>query len=273
MPKSWTVTFVSLLLIAVAVGCAANPSSTDQSGAIETAVASGLATALAGNVEPTTIDTPVPTGTPVPEPTVVPTPTPEPTATPLPTPTPEPTATPLPVPTPTATPLPVPTPTPRPPIVLTRYVDAWGWSILVPEGSVVESESSANELDYMDYWVSESFRFTDGVVVPGTNATTGMSLEIKHYYYGWPLEYGRRDCWKRLGTYNGEIQQQTTTEGNNVSFVQYGSEIHACIHGDLKPASMEGEVFLIDISVFQSSSEHFLWEVIASFIPGVPVGY
>ena len=95
-PKSWAVTFVSLLLISVAVGCAANPSSTDQPGAVETAVASGLATALAGNAETTAINTPVPTGTPVPEPTVVPTLTPEPTATPLPTPTPEPTATPLP---------------------------------------------------------------------------------------------------------------------------------------------------------------------------------
>ena len=122
MPKSkpWTVTLVPLLLIAIAVGCATNPSSTDQSGAIETAVASGLATALAGNVEPTAINAPVPTGTPVPEPTVTPTPTPEPTATPtpLPTPTPEPTATPTPVPTPTpeptATPTPVPTPTPEP---------------------------------------------------------------------------------------------------------------------------------------------------------------
>ena len=103
------------------LGCTVDSSSTDQSGVVETAVASGLETALAGNVEPTTAPTattppqPVPTDTPAPEPTAVPTPTPEPTATPLPpTATPEPTAIRTPVPTSTSTPVPTSTPTPVP---------------------------------------------------------------------------------------------------------------------------------------------------------------
>ncbi len=111
MPKLCVLTLVSLLIVAVTVGCTVDSSSTDQAGVIETAVASGLETALAGNVEPTataapaatSTPEPVPTGTPTPEPTVVPPPTPEPTATSVPS------ATPLP---PTATPTPAPTSTP-----------------------------------------------------------------------------------------------------------------------------------------------------------------
>ena len=128
MSKLRLIKLVSLLVVAVAVGCTVSPSSTDQSGVIETAVASALETALAGNVEPTattapaTTSTPepVPTDTPVPEPTAVPTPTPEPTAahvsTPIPTPVPVPTTIPTPTPTtiPTPTPTTEPTPTPTP---------------------------------------------------------------------------------------------------------------------------------------------------------------
>tara|TARA_Y100000588_G_scaffold379695_1_gene462316 strand:- start:567 stop:1604 length:1038 start_codon:yes stop_codon:yes gene_type:complete len=109
MSKLRELTLVSLLIAGFAVGCAVNTSATDQSGVIETAVASGLETALAGNVEstatvaPTATSTPepVPTDTPTSEPTALPKPTPVPTATP----TPMPTATPTPVPTATSVPL------------------------------------------------------------------------------------------------------------------------------------------------------------------------
>ena len=120
MPKLCVLTLVSLLIVAVTVGCTVDSSSTDQAGVIETAVASGLETALAGNVEPTataapaatSTPEPVPTGTPTPEPTVVPPPTPEPTATSVPSATPlPPTATPTPAPTSTPTPAPTSTPT------------------------------------------------------------------------------------------------------------------------------------------------------------------
>ena len=123
MPKLCVLTLVSLLIVAVTVGCTVDSSSTDQAGVIETAVASGLETALAGNVEPTataapaatSTPEPVPTGTPTPEPTVVPPPTPEPTATSVPSATPlPPTATPTPAPTSTPTPAPTSTPTPAP---------------------------------------------------------------------------------------------------------------------------------------------------------------
>jgi cell division septation protein DedD len=120
MPKLCVLTLVSLLIVAVTVGCTVDSSSTDQAGVIETAVASGLETALAGNVEPTataapaatSTPEPVPTGTPTPEPTVVPPPTPEPTATSVSSATPlPPTATPTPAPTSTPTPAPTSTPT------------------------------------------------------------------------------------------------------------------------------------------------------------------
>ena len=120
MWKLRLLTLVSLLLVAVTVGCTVDSSSTDQAGVIETAVASGLETALAGNVESTataapaatSTPEPVPTGTPTPEPTVVPPPTPEPTATSVPSATPlPPTATPTPAPTSTPTPAPTSTPT------------------------------------------------------------------------------------------------------------------------------------------------------------------
>jgi hypothetical protein len=128
MLKLRVITIVSLLIVAVTVGCTVDSSSTDQAGVIETAVASGLETALAGNVEPTataapaatSTPEPVPTGTPTPEPTVVPPPTPEPTATSVPTatPLPAPTSTPTPVLTatnvPWVSPTPVPTSTPVP---------------------------------------------------------------------------------------------------------------------------------------------------------------
>ena len=92
MPKLCVLTLVSLLIVAVTVGCTVDSSSTDQAGVIETAVASGLETALADNVEPTATTAPaatstpepLPTDTPVPKPTVVPRPTPEPTAEPTP---------------------------------------------------------------------------------------------------------------------------------------------------------------------------------------------
>ena len=103
------ITLVSLLIVAIAVGC----SSSDQA-AIDKAVSPTLAAAQPTTVAPTATSTPepVPTGTPTPEPTVVPPPTPEPTATSVPSATPlPPTATPTPAPTSTPTPAPTSTPT------------------------------------------------------------------------------------------------------------------------------------------------------------------
>ena len=74
MSKLCVLTLVSLLIVAVTVGCTVDSSSTDQAGVIETAVASGLETALAGNVEPTATTAPTataaPTATSTPEPDV-----------------------------------------------------------------------------------------------------------------------------------------------------------------------------------------------------------
>jgi dipeptidyl aminopeptidase/acylaminoacyl peptidase len=129
MLKLHVLTLISVLLLAVAVGCSSSDQdATDklvsttlaaQQGVIETAVASGIETAVADNVEPTATTAPVTTFTPEPVPTD--TPVPEPTATsvpsatpaPIPTVTSAPTVTPVPVPTtqPTATPIPSPTPT------------------------------------------------------------------------------------------------------------------------------------------------------------------
>ena len=98
MLKLRAIALASLLIVTVAVGCTASPSSTDQSGVIETAVAQGLETALAGNVEPTA--TSMATSTPEPVvtdmPTAIPTPVPTSTPTPTATPRPKPTATPIP---------------------------------------------------------------------------------------------------------------------------------------------------------------------------------
>ena len=101
MSKLRTITLLSLLLIAIAVGC----SSSDQ-GAIDKAVSATLAAAQPTTVAPTATSTPtpVPTDTPTLEATAVPTP--------VPTPTPEPTAVPTPTPEPTATSVPPATPVP-----------------------------------------------------------------------------------------------------------------------------------------------------------------
>jgi len=141
MLKLRVITLVSLLLLVVAVGCsssdqgaidkAVSATLAVQQGVIETAVASGIETALADNVEPTATTAPTATSTPeptpTPEPTTVPTPTPEPTVISVPAPvstpvpTPEPTATNVPVPTsePTATNVPVPEPSATPTITPT----------------------------------------------------------------------------------------------------------------------------------------------------------
>ena len=71
MWKLRVLTLVSLLVVAVAVGCTVDSSSTDQAGVIETAVASGLETALAGNVEPTATAVPTATSTPEPDGSII----------------------------------------------------------------------------------------------------------------------------------------------------------------------------------------------------------
>ena len=113
MSKLGVITLVSLLIVAVAVGC----SSSDQ-GAIDKAVSPTLEADQAATAAPTATSTPtpVPTNTLTAEPTTAPTPVPIPTATPTPVPTstltPEPTTAPTSVATPTATPTSTPTATP-----------------------------------------------------------------------------------------------------------------------------------------------------------------
>ena len=126
MSKLCVLTLISLLIATVAVGCSSSDQGAIdkvvsatlavQQGVIETAVASGIETALADNVEPTATATPTattqpatatptvtaqpatvtPTATTTPELLPTDTPVPEPTTAPVPTPTPEPTATPEP---------------------------------------------------------------------------------------------------------------------------------------------------------------------------------
>jgi len=133
MLKLRAIALASLLIVTVAVGCTASPSSTDQSGIIETAIAQGLETALAGNVEPTA--TTASMATSAPEATAVATPTPEPTATPLP---------------PTAIPTPVPTSTPVPKYL--EYNPSWFY-----EPPVTEEEAGR----LWDSWLGSNLNFSN----------------------------------------------------------------------------------------------------------------